>query len=822
MFSKSVGSLENLIITSNFEPGIKIMSGITRTQKITTVAAAVTAALTGYSTAEAQLEEIIVTAAKKSQNIQDIAGSVQAISESELKKNQVVTLEDYAKLIPSMSYVNYLPGTGKVYFRGIADDNGTFISEESVAMYIDEQPVTQSGIMVDVRMVDINRLEALSGPQGSLYGSSAQSGTLRIITNKPDPSGFEANVDVTVRASAVNPRNEDSHSVSAMVNVPVSDNFAIRVVGFTAEDGGYVDNIAGVSARFGLNKNTDFDPSAVHEDVNSFKSEGGRIFGRWETEGGYIQAGISAQNNQADGYNYFDPTIGDLQKIAFFEEPRSDDWTQLSLTIEHDLGWAKLISATSYFDRDIHYVNDRSVYANYFGTFCYYYNGSPAGWSKYCFQPVGVAYWYNDAIGHQTLDQWNSSKTQEFRLSNQADDMDWVVGLFYQEREEGWDFHTMTEGYANSVGFQNRMNYITYYIPDRLPVAPTDTWWSSYDRTTWETMAVFGEVTYRFDEDWELTVGGRYFDREADKSYWVENPGGAMTADGILPKNKRDNPGNSDFVPKVSIKYNLNEDALVYALYSEGYRPGGVNRGRSSAPIYPDSYDADFLSNYEFGYKSTLLDGRFRLNLTYFTMDWEDYQIELVDPSNLPCGSESAYPAPQCGQPWQKVVANLGDAGSDGLVMEVLALINDSTEMGFNAQWVSAKTVSPLADGSAPSGSRLPQVPEFKGNFWIEKSVPISMLGANEAFIRGSVAYTGDSVSAVQPGYQFIQKSFTIADMKMGIMGNDWELDLFISNLTDERAEIAVNDWYFDFFFGRGRQYTNRPREIGVRFTKSW
>ena len=221
---------------------------------------------------------------------------MQAISENELKRNQVVTLEDYAKLIPSLSYVNYLPGTGKVYFRGIADDNGTFISEESVAMYIDEQPVTQSGIMVDVRMVDINRLEALSGPQGSLYGSSAQSGTLRIITNKPDPSGFEANVDVTMKASAVNPRNEDSFSVSAMVNVPVSDNFAIRVVGFTAEDGGYIDNIEGVSARFGLNKNTDFDPSAVHEDVNSFKSDGGRIFGRWETDGGYVQAGISAQN----------------------------------------------------------------------------------------------------------------------------------------------------------------------------------------------------------------------------------------------------------------------------------------------------------------------------------------------------------------------------------------------------------------------------------------------------------------------------------------------------------------------------------------------
>ena len=265
------------------------MSGITRTQKITTVAAAVTVALAGYSTAEAQLEEIIVTAAKKTQNLQDIAGSVQAISESDIKRNQAVNMQDYAKLIPTMSYVNYLPGTGKVYFRGIADDNGTFISEESVATYIDEQPVTQSGMQVDVRLVDINRIEALSGPQGSLYGSSAQSGTIRIITNKPDPSGFEASVDVTMKASAASPRNEDSWDVSAMVNVPVTENFAIRVVGFTAEDGGFIDNIEGVSARFGLNKNSDWDPSVVHEDVNSFKSEGGRIFGRWDIDGGYIR-----------------------------------------------------------------------------------------------------------------------------------------------------------------------------------------------------------------------------------------------------------------------------------------------------------------------------------------------------------------------------------------------------------------------------------------------------------------------------------------------------------------------------------------------------
>ena len=797
------------------------MSDITYTQKATTVAAAVTAALAGYSSAEAQLEEIIVTATKKEQSLQDIAGSVQAISESDLKKNQAMRMEDYAKLIPSMAYMSYSPGTGKIYMRGIADDNGTFIAEESVAKYIDEQPVTQAGILVDVRMVDVNRVEALAGPQGTLYGSSAQSGTIRVITNKPDPSGFAANVDMTMKVSGVTPRNSDSYDISAMVNVPVSDNFAIRVVGFTAEEGGFIDNIEGYSARFGLNKNTDYDPSVVGEDRNDFKSEGGRIFGRWDIDGGYVQAGVSAQNNSAGSLNSYDPTLGDLVKIAFHDEVRDDEWTQLSLTVEKDLGWAKLISATSYFDRDIFYVGERTTYAMYFGTFCYYYNGYPST-SRYCFQPVGVSYWYNDVPGFNTLTQWNSSKTQEFRLSNQTDTMDWVVGLFYQERDEGWDFETQTVDYRNSQGYLNQMNYVTYYLPDRLPVTPTDIWWASYDRTEWETMAVFGEVNYRFDENWELTLGGRYFDREADKIYWVENPKGALSADGYLPKNKRDNPSSSDFVPKVSVKYNLSENSLVYALFTEGYRPGGVNRGRSEAPIYPDVYDADYLDNYEFGFKSTLLDGRFRLNLTYFSMDWENYQIELVDPSNLPCGSLNAYPAPQCGQPWQKVVANLGDAESDGLQMEVLALINDSTEFGFNSQWVSAETVSPLADGSAPAGSRLPQVPEFKANMWIEKSIPISFMGANEAFFRGSVAYTGDSVSTVQPDYQFAQESYTLVDAKFGIIGDDWEMDLFVTNITDERADIAVNDWNFDWYFGRGNKITNRPREIGIRFTKSW
>ena len=774
------------------------MSTLTTTQKVTSVAAAVTAALAGYTTAQAQLEEIVVTATKKSESLQDIAGSVQALTEDTLKKANVVGMEDYAKLIPSMSYVNYTPGTGKVYFRGIADDNGTFIAEESSALYLNEQPVTQSGMAVDVRMIDVARIEALAGPQGTLYGSSAQSGAIRIITNKPDTSEFSAMGDMTLKMMG---EGESSYDFSGVINVPITDNFAIRAVGFTAEDGGFIDVVDGQSARFGLNNNSTFNPSVVRDDVNTFKSTGGRLSGQWDMDDGYYLVELATQKNSADGYSYFDPTVGDLQRVSFYDEPRDDDWTQVALTIEKDFGWATLISATSYFDRDVYYINDRSTYSMYFGTFCYYYNGYASS-SRYCFQPVGVSYAYNDVPGFNMLDQWNTSKTQEFRLSNQSDDLDWIVGLFYQEREEGWDFETETHNYRNSAGYANQMAYVAAYLPNRLPVAPTDIWWASYDRTEWETFAVFGEVNYRFDENWELTLGGRYFDREADKRYWVENPKGALAADGVLPKNKADNPGDSDFVPKISVKYNVDDDTMVYGLYSEGYRPGGVNRGRSSAPFYPDVYESDYLENTEFGIKTVLMDGRMQLNATYFSMDWNDYQLEVVDPSNLPCGSAGAYPAPQCGQPWQKVVANVGQASSDGFQLETLNAIGDNMEIGFNAQWVTAELESDLSDGSAPAGSRLPQVPEFKANLWMDATIDTQMMGANEGFFRASFSYTGDTVSAVQPGSQFIQNSYKSIDVKYGLMGDDWEVNLFVNNLSDERADIAVNDWYFDFFFG--------------------
>ena len=193
----------------------------------TTVSAAVAAAVGGVAPAQAQeqLEEVVVTASKRGEmSIHDFAGSIQAFGEEQLRNQNLFNMEDYAKFTPSMVYFGNQPGSGRVFFRGIADAPDAFIASSSAAVYIDEQPITQSK-QADPRLVDIERVEALSGPQGTLYGSAAQSGTLRIVTNKPDPSGFDSFIDLSVKSMS---EGEESYDIAGMVNIPlVEDKFAV-------------------------------------------------------------------------------------------------------------------------------------------------------------------------------------------------------------------------------------------------------------------------------------------------------------------------------------------------------------------------------------------------------------------------------------------------------------------------------------------------------------------------------------------------------------------------------------------------------------------
>ncbi len=788
------------------------------------------------SSSAGALEEIIVTARKRTESLMDVPESIQAISGQQITQAGLQSMDDYVRFIPSMSYVQSNPGTAKIIFRGIADDAATFIAEPSAALYLDEQSLALNATP-DPRMVDIERVEALSGPQGTLYGASSQSGTLRIITNKPDPTAFDSFVDVMLKTGS---DSDMSYDVSAMGNFPITEDFAIRLVGFTAEDGGFIDVVEGTTPRFELFSNED----VTRSNFNDVETKGGRISARWFMSDDWtMTAGVIYQDTRSNGRPEQDSTLGrDYAVVRFRPDQEYDDqdWTQYALTFEGDLGFADFVSATSYFTRDWTYAQDTSVgYASYFGTFCYsgyYYDFSQ--YSKYCFQPAGVGNYYNDPIGYLENIQENTKFSQEFRLSASGDRLDWIAGLFYEKQTEDWDFYTYETGYGyrNSKSFENLLAGNGWNQPN-IPPFPTDIWWYSYDRTEWEQYAAFGEITWHITDRWDATLGGRWFNRTMDKVYGVENPFGNPA-----PVNPSDpiedhifvttpTSDESDFVPKFSLSYRINDDWLVYGLYSEGFRPGGTNRGRGQ-PFLPRQYDSDILENIEFGVKATLADGRVRMTATYFDMSWNDYQLEVVDPSNTPCGTETAPPEPFCGQPWQKVVANVGNASSQGVEFQIDAAAGENWTMGLNFTYLDAKVDDEVnVSIPVPAGSPLPLSPEWKGSAYAQYDWPVSWFGgrANNAFARLQWSYTDEMLNIFEPltlddgpSPQIVQPSYNIGDLRVGTGGDDWTVHLFVNNLTDERAILFANPFEFDYFFGRARETVNRPREYGIRFIKNF
>jgi iron complex outermembrane receptor protein len=769
------------------------------------------------ASSELMLEEILVTATKRSANLMDIPQSIQAISAATIQQAGLYSMDDYVRFIPSMSYVSLVPGQAKIFFRGIADDVATFIAEPSAALYLDEQSLTMNALP-DVRIVDIERIEALSGPQGTLFGASAQAGVLRIITNKPDPTAFDANVDAMLKTGS---DSDLSYDLSGMINLPLSDDFAIRLVGFSAEDGGFIDIVNGDTPRFGLINNS----GAEQSNFNKTKYTGGRLAARWFINDDWaMTAGVIYQNTRARGKPERDQTLPqELSVVRFLPDHIFNDseWTQYALTFEGDLGFADFVSASSYLTRDWSYAQDTSAgYAAYFGTFCYtgyYYNW--AQYTRYCFQPADTGNYYNDPIGYRQNIQKNTKFSQEFRLSARGDSLDWVAGLFYETADEEWDFDIVAQGYDESRSMANYLAGNLVWrgnpIPSRLP---EDSWFSSGDRTEWEQWAVFSEVTWHISDSWEMIFGGRWFKRSMDKIYWLELPKYNLTDEGVSSPNSDVN----DFVPKFSISYLPTDKLLFYGLYSEGFRPGGTNRGRGM-PYLPQQYESDILRNIEFGAKMSLAEGRVRLNMTYFDMSWDDYQLEVTDPSNQRCGDPTAPPEPFCGQTWQKVVANVGNASSRGFELSLDAVLTENLTAGFNATWLDAVLDEDVeVTVTIPAGSRLPLSPQLKGSLFAQYQWNVNWFSgrAHDAWVRLQWSYVDDMLNIAEPlelytdgpAPQIVMPSYNIGDLKFGVNGDNWSVQLFINNLTDERAILFDNPFFADYFWGHGRQTINRPR----------
>lgn len=755
------------------------------------------------------IEEITVTARKREESLQDISGSVQALTGDDLQRQGLLNLEDTIRMLPSVNHVGGTAGANKIIFRGVSDNPGAFIAASSAALYIDEQPLTQFSINPEPRLVDIERVESLAGPQGTLYGDSSQSGTLRIITNKPNPTEFSARADFLLRTGS---ESSESHEISGMLNLPlIEDKFAIRLVGFSATDGGFIDNVLGVSPMRGTKDNS----NVVGEDINEVDHTGGRIAAKWFVNDDWsLSASTIFQKTEASARNDFDPLIGDLQTVKFFRDTRNDEWFQAALTLEGKLGELDFISITSYFDRDIDYIFDRTTYSAYFN-----YNFCTPAYAAYCWS--GTTQANQDTVGFNSQIQENERITQEFRLSQSGDNYRWVAGVFYEEKSEYWEYRAVTPEFLTSLSYA--------YWTGLYTASGTDpSWWLSVDDTEWDQWAVFGNFAYDFTDQLTAEVGVRYFDQTAERTYFVDKP--FIIAPGVWPSVTNPNGGNKDFVPKLTLTYRLDDEKLVYALYSEGFRAGGANRNRTPFTVFPAVFEPDLLKNFETGIKSRWLDNKLQVNATLYYGQWENYQIEAVDPSFQPCDPGEVPDVDLCNQPFQVMVANVGDAEQLGLEMDIRIAPTDNIDLGLNLGWVKAETAEEFfVTTIVPKGTQLPNVPEIKFNTFLQYSWQTDSNA--DMYVRGQYSWQDESRNQLedfqyQPGVTatatFIQPSYGVADLRVGYARDSWTLEGFVSNLGDERAVIYDDPFFLSTFFGQRRVTTIRPREYGVRVSYNW
>jgi outer membrane receptor protein involved in Fe transport len=404
-----------------------------------------------------------------------------------------------------------------------------------------------------------------------------------------------------------------------------------------------------------------------------------------------------------------------------------------------------------------------------------------------------------------------------------------LVGLYYEDSSNAWqdDFATV---HSNDFQDSIALDYWEWAEGREFPDASIG-WYSDSD-TEWEQSAVFGEATWHATEKLDVTLGGRYFDRENVNIYFVERPDGNLAED--YRDGVEENKGSeTEFVPKIALSYAFTDDVMGYALWTEGYRPGGTNRSRGE-PFFPTNYFPDKMTNYEAGVKSTLFDGAGRFNATLFYMDWEDYQLELVDPSYASCPGGGSI-ANVCGQPWQNVVGNAGDAHILGANIEFDWAISSNWVFGMNAEWLGAENDTDLdLDGSGTpnvqKGQELPTVADLTGSAWLNYERPIERWGES-IFARLQWSYRGESNNILEPtpadgsspNPQITNPSHDIGDLTLGMRGNSWEVSLFVNNLTDERAVYQTESGAFEWGAasvtdGRAhtqKTYINRPREYG-------
>lgn len=776
------------------------------------LAAAVSAALAAMPATAADpdesgsaLEAIVVTAQKRVENLQEVPMSIQALGTEKLEELHVNSLDDYIQYLPNVNYVRAAaglagggqPGTAHVYMRGVVSGGDGIHSgpSPSVGTYLDEQPVTTIDGALDVHMYDIERLEVLAGPQGTLYGASSESGTIRIITNKPDPKKFSAAYDVGID-------KVDHGGVGwvgeGYINVPLASNAAIRLVGWDEHDAGFISNVAGTNVNAGIVNGVRTYPGwgsvsnapYVKNDYNTVATKGARGALKIDLDDNWtITPTFMAQNMKANGFFGYDPAVGDLQVVHFGPEGATDTFAQSALTIQGKVQDFEITYAGAWMKRDNHSVADYSDYSFFYVVDNPGYGGAFLDNAGKVIDPAQVIY----------NDNWFSKLSHELRVNTpHRYPVKATIGAF-EERQ----FHAIWQRYSvPGVGGDG--------LADSLSVAgwPNTLWLTDLQRVDVDK-AVFAQATWDINPQWSLVAGLRQF--WSDNSLIGFNGYGANMfynfpsfyppSPGVLtcgPTGGTPNPNYAPFqgapctnvdaetkdsghTPLLTVRRFFNDDDMVYLTYSKGFRPGGANRARDPLTLqFLPPYHAEYLTNYEFGWKTKWDNDRLRWNGAVFHELWDNFQFNFLALSSL------------------YATANAGEAVIDGMESELEWVPARNWNFAFNATILDGRLKQDYCGGpcsvdpvQAPSGTRLPVSPHYKGDLIARYLFNVEDWKSNVQATFGGQSNVRPLLVVAQTNATGMQPGFGMFDLSAGTSHNGLSMDLYIKNVFDIRAQLT-------------------------------
>ncbi len=790
----------------------RILSG--KRLAMTPLAAAVIAAITSVSPAlaqEAMLEEVVVTAQKRTQSLQDVPISIQVLGNQQLEDLNVQGFGDYIAFLPTVSFQSSRPGVSQVYMRGIASggDGNHSGSMPSVGIYLDEQPVTTINHLLDMHMYDIARIETLAGPQGTFFGASSQAGTLRIITNKPVLGEFQAGIDVALNSVQ---HGDVGYTFEGFANIPVSDNAALRLVAWHKEEAGYIDNVPGTLTIRGTPSFFKDNADLVEEDFNESTISGMRAMLKIDlNENWTVTPGLIYQEQESSGTWMHDPEdVGDLEVKRFWPDFYDDEWHQASVTVEGGIGDLNLVYAGTALKRETDVQEDYIGYAQYLQNYYAYYGT--------CYHHSSESTYDNyictDADQYVTRDETFKRQSHEIRLQSSQDGrFRWTAGLFYQRQEHDFDLRWNTPGMDPLGG-----GGIWPPTPPSV-VGDASVSWQTDQLRIDRDRAFFGEVEYDLTEQLTLVGGYRRFEYENSLIGYNGHASKGCIVDGVLLDPCSENATNIDDVSegkgntyKASLNYQINDEKMVYVTYSEGFRAGGVNRAKSAGQFVP-KYKPDYVDNYEFGWKTTWMDGRLRFNGAAYQMKWDDFQLAYHDADvSILTIIQNIGKAETVGTEF-----DLAFAATDRLMLTLAASYNKAELQ--ESFWTDLEDEAAGEPPTASKGAEMPYVPNLKASAVGRLEVDF---GRIPGYIQAAMSYTDKSWSRLDDAARRTQKAYSIVNLATGIHGDAWTLDFFIDNATDERAESTLqHEDYWDPYgelFWDTTITTNRPRTYGVRF----